>query len=79
MSQIIELHCTTTGPQPDVLIVDIIKDTGLELRDAEPRTYGPWTWDYNDVDEAIWVKALPMLSSRIRALYKKGTIRYGGW
>lgn len=79
MRQVIELHCSSTGPQPDELIADIIKGTGLESRDAIIPACGPWVWDYGDVDEAVWVNAQPILRVRIMALYESNKIRYGSW
>lgn len=75
----IELDCPPGSPRPGDLIEGVIKDTGLELREAVSRFFGNWQWDYSDVSDDIWARAQPVLCERITNLYNSGVIRYGSW
>ncbi len=77
--QTIELDCPPGDPRPGDLIEDIIKNTGLPLRESVSRSFGCWTWDYNDIDPEIWKKVNDTLKERIEKLYNNGVIRYGSW
>jgi len=79
VEQTIELDCPPGFPRPDDLIADVIKETGLEKKEACSRVFGAFTWDYNDVDELKWVEIQPILKERIEKLYSDGVIRYGSW
>ena len=78
-NQTIELDCPPGSIRPDSLLPDVIKDLGLEEREAVSSFFGNWTWDYNDVPEDTWLAAKPTLAERITALYNSGLIRYGSW
>lgn len=77
--QTIEIDCPPGYPRPGDLIDGVIKDTGLPKRDDVSRIFGMWTWDYNDVDPAIWQKANPVIKARLIKLYDSGIIRYCSW
>jgi hypothetical protein len=79
MIKTIELDCPPGAPRPDELIQGVIKDTGLELREPVGKFFGNFTWDYRDVPDDVWLKAKPILKTRITALYQCGRIRYGSW
>lgn len=75
----IELDCPPGGIRPGDLIGGVIEGTGLELRDDSSRSFGNWTWHYDDVDDETWEAAKPILKERITKLYNEGRIRYGSW
>ena len=77
--QTIELDCSPGYPRPGDLIEGVIEDTGLTKRETSSRVFGCWMWDYGDVDEETFAKAKPIVKERIKALYDRGTIRYGSW
>jgi hypothetical protein len=77
--QTIELDCAPGALRPDALIADVIKDTGLPLRESVSRFFGNYTWDYSDIDPETWNTANPTIKTRIEALYNLGAIRYGSW
>jgi hypothetical protein len=77
--QTIELDCQPGSLRPDELIEDVIKGTGLEVRDTVSRFFGCFTWDYSDVDPETWKEIRPTLGKRITRLYEHGVIRYGSW
>ena len=77
--QTIELDCAPGSPRPGDLIGGVIKDTGLPKREEVSRFFGNWVWDYKDIPEGKWEKAIPILEERITALYHSGRIRYGSW
>lgn len=77
--QIIELDCPPGDPRPGDLIAEVIKGTGLELKDASGKFMGNWSWNYSDVSEEEWKRIKPVLKERIVNLYNRGSIRYGGW
>jgi hypothetical protein len=78
-AQTIEIDCPPGYPRPGHLIEMVIKDTGLPLRDDAGRIFGQWTWDYNDIDPDVWVKAQPILKERLVKLYDTGVVRYCSW
>jgi len=75
----IELDCPPGYPRPGDLIADVIKDTGLPVREAESMFFGNWTWRYDDIDCETWDKIRPILKERIGKLFNTGVIRYGSW
>lgn len=77
--QTIELDCAPMTPRPDEYIEGVIEGTGLPLREKVSTFFGNWTWDYTDIDPAVWEAARPILKERIKALYHNGCIRYGSW
>lgn len=77
--QTIELDCAPGAVRPGDLIEGVIKDTGLPERKPVAMFFGQWTWDYTDIDPAVWAAAKPVLKERITALYHGGAIRYGSW
>jgi len=79
MPKTIELDCPPGHPRPGDLIADVIKGTGLPLKEAKSRVFGCWTWDFSEVPDEQWEKVRPTLKARIVALYNKGLIRYGSW
>lgn len=79
MVQTIEIDCPPGYPRPGDLIEAVIKDTGLPARNDVSRLFGCWTWDYNDILEADWLKAKPILKDRLTKLYDNGVVRYCSW
>lgn len=79
MTKTIELDCAPGGPRPGDLIGEVIKDTGLPLRERTSAFFGNWTWDYSDIPDDVWIKAQETTKPRITALYNAGVIRYGSW
>lgn len=79
MTQTIELDAAPGAIRPGDLLRVVIKDTGLEPREAVSRFFGNWTWDYSDVPAEKWKAIKPILKQRITALYNSGVIRYGSW
>lgn len=79
MIKTIELDCPPGYPRPGDLIANVIKGTGLLLKDDCGRFFGNWTWNYSEVSDEDWEKAKPILKKRISALYDAGVIRYGSW
>lgn len=77
--QTIELDCPPGSPRPGDLIGDVIKGTGLPIRNDVCRFMGCWKWDYKDIPEAAWKTAQPILKERITELFNRGIIRYGSW
>jgi len=75
--QTIEIDCPPGDPRPGDLIGDVIKGTGLELREDTSRLFGWWIWDYSDVPTEKWKQLQCILRKRIRSLYNKGIIRGG--
>ena len=74
----IDIDCPPGDPRPGDLIADVIKQTGLPLReDAGCRFFGWWTWDYSDIDPDVWRRARPKIRRRLVRLYEQGVIRYG--
>jgi len=77
--QTIEIDCPPGYPRPGDLIEDVIKGTGLPLRQDVSRIFGNWEWDYNDINSEVWVKAKPILEERLTKLYDNGVCRYCSW
>ena len=77
--QTIEIDCPPGYPRPGDLIEEVIKGTGLPLRQDVSRLFGMWTWDYNDMDPEVWKKAQPILKERLVKLYDCGVVRYCSW
>ena len=78
-AQVIELDCWPGDPRPGDLIDGVIKGTGLPSRKDVSRFFGEWTWDYSDIAKDVWEKARPILGKRIKALHRRGLIRFGSW
>jgi hypothetical protein len=78
-AQTIEIDCPPGSPRPGDLIEDVIKGTGLPLRQDVSRLFGMWAWDYNDIDPEVWAKAKPILKERLTKLYDNGICRYCSW
>jgi len=73
----IDIDCPPGDPRPGDLIGDVIKGTGLPLReDAGCRFFGWWTWDYSDIAPEVWKRARPKIRRRLVRLYEQGVIRY---
>lgn len=53
IGQTIELDCEPGSLRPGDLIDQVIKDTELSQRDPVSKSFGNWTWDYNDIDKSI--------------------------
>jgi len=77
--QSIELDCPPGWARPDYFIAEVIKGTGLELREPVFKWFGNWKWDYSDVQEEQWLTLRPLLKKRIESLFERGVIRYGSW
>lgn len=77
--QTIEIDCPPGYPRPGDLIEDVIKCTGLPLRQDVSRIFGMWEWDYNDIDPEVWKNAKPILEERLTKLYDNGVCRYCSW
>lgn len=75
--QEIHLECPPGDPRPGDLIAEIIRDTGLPLRDSDSRLFGHWEWDYNDIQRDLWEAAVPLIERRMTDLYREGMIRAG--
>lgn len=78
-TQTIEIGCSPGHPRPGDLIAGVIKETGLELRETASRSFGDWTWDYNDIPPEKWKEIQPVLEKRLCELYDNGVIRYCSW
>ena len=78
-SQTIELDCPPGTPRPGDLIAAVIEGTGLPARRPVSTFFGCWTWDYSDIPAEQWAIARIQIEQRIRALYRRGVIRYGSW
>lgn len=78
-TQIIELDCKSGDPRPDDLIDGVIESTGLPSRKVMSRFFGSWIWDYSDIAKDVWEQAKPILEERVKALYRRGLIRFGSW
>jgi hypothetical protein len=79
MEQTIEIDCQPGYPRPGDLIEDVIKGTGLPVRETTSRLFGCWTWDYNDIPKSEWNKAKPILKERLTKLYDNHVVRYCSW
>lgn len=75
--QEIHLECPPGEPRPGDLIAELIRNTGLPLRDDVSRFFGHWTWDYSDIAKTVWDNAAKLIEHRMAALYKRGIIRAG--
>lgn len=75
----IELDCAPGWPRPGDLLPEVIKDTGLTVREPVGKLFGCWTWDYSDIPSDHWEAIQPTLAERIKQLHRDGTIRYGSW
>ena len=73
--QEIHLECPPGEPRPGDLIVEIIRDTSLPLRDSASRLFGHWVWDYNDIPREIWETAGPLIERRMTELRSRRIIR----
>lgn len=78
MSHTIELDCAPGYVRPGDLLPEVIKDTGLPMRDPVYKCFGNWCWDYSDHADKFQA-AKPLLKERIEKLYHSGAIRYGSW
>lgn len=74
----VELDCAPGYVRPGDLIADVLKDTGLPVRDPIYKVFGNWAWDFSDHKETFEA-AKPVIQERIEKLYHNGTIRYGSW
>jgi hypothetical protein len=75
--QEIHLECPPGDPRPADLLPDVIRDTGLPLRESVSRLSGHWAWDYTDIPRELWEAAVPVIEIRIAKLYRKKVIRAG--
>lgn len=75
--QEIHLECPPGEPRPGDLIEELIRDTGLPLRDDVSRFFGHWVWDYSDIARTVWERAVPLIKQRMTDLYQSGVIRAG--
>lgn len=79
MEQSIELDCAPGYPRPGDLIGEVIKGLDLPEKETCSRVFGNWKWDYSEIAPEKWSEVRPFLKARIKALYDRGTIRYGSW
>jgi len=77
--QTIELDCAPLTPRPDTYIAEVIRETGLALKEPVSKFFGNWIWDYSEVPEETWKELQPILAQRITKLYELGRIRFGSW
>mgnify|MGYP005856531051 CR=1 FL=1 len=77
--QLIELYCQTGRKQAERLFREVIKNTELPFRKESLNISGCWTWCYDDIDEKIWKRALPVLKKKITELFINGIIISGKW
>ena len=75
--QEIHIECPPGEPRPGDLIAELIRQTGLPLRDSVNRFFGHWIWDYSDIGREVWETAVPVIERRMTELYAKGIIRAG--
>lgn len=75
--QEIHLECSPADPRPDDLMPELLRDTGIPLRDSESRLFGHWEWDYSDISREAWEAAVPIIMRRLTRLYRDGVIRAG--
>jgi hypothetical protein len=85
MDKTIELDCAPGGPRPGDLIEKVVEGTILENDPkAHPeatvgRFFGNWTWEFSHISDEEWLKIREVVKLRVKALYDRGTIRYGSW
>ncbi len=77
--QTIEIDCPPGNPRPTDLYPGVIKGTGLPEREPMSMFFGNFAWDYTDIPEEDWDKAVSIVKERITTLYNEGIIRYGSW
>ena len=79
----ISIDCAPGTPRPDTYINDVIAGTGLPQENLDQliisKCFGNWTWQFKDIPEEIWLKAQPLIATRIKGLYEIDQIRYGEW
>lgn len=56
---------------------ELLLGTGLPPRESDGRLFGHWVWDYNDIPIEVWEAAVPIITRRMRRLYRDGIIRAG--
>lgn len=79
MEQIIELDCAPGFPRPNTVLEDVLKNTGIPVKQPVSTVFGNWTWDYSDVPAEVWKEKQPIIKERITEAYGRGRIRYGSW
>jgi hypothetical protein len=77
--QSIEIDCPPGSMRPDDFLPEVLRDTGLAMKEPVVKWFGNWKWDYSDVPEETWKELQPILKERITRLYDLGRIRYGSW
>ena len=75
--QEIHLECPPGDPRPGDLMPELLRGTGIPLRDSESRLFGHWKWDYNDISREVWEAAVPTIMRRMDCLYRDGIICAG--
>lgn len=75
--QEIHLECPPGDQRPGDLMQELLRGTGIPLRDSESRLFGHWEWDYNDISSEVWEAAVPTIMRRMARLHKDGIIRAG--
>ena len=63
--------------RPDTLLPLVLDRTHLPIRDASVRSFGEWTFDYQDIDRGVWDASLATLKNNITCLFHENRIRYG--
>lgn len=79
MAQQIELDCAPGTPRPNTVLEDVLKGTGIPVKEPVSTVFGNWTFDYSDVPAETWNKHIDQIADRIREAYGAGRIRYGSW
>jgi hypothetical protein len=77
--QVIEIDCPPGNPRPDVIYRSAIKNTGLIEKQPESKTFGCWTWNYDEVPADQWNTLRKVIGTKLKLYYDAGTIRYGSW
>ncbi len=75
--QEIHVECPPGDPRPGDLMPELLRGTGIPLRDSVSRLFGHWEWDYNDISREVWDAAVPIIMGRLTRLYRDGVIRAG--
>jgi hypothetical protein len=77
-SCMLSLDCAPGAIRPGNLLPQVIKDTGLKVKEPVATFFGCWTWDCSDQAEE-YEKARATIGERVKALYNDDKIRFGSW
>ena len=66
--------------RPDDLLRVLLNDTDISYREPTVRSFGEWTFEFDDVPPEAWRTALDAtIVPGIRRLHASGNIRYAEW